>query len=107
MSVNKAANTKKANAAVLGVGAAACAACCAGPILGFLAAIGLGTAAGFALFGAAAIAVGAIATVIVVRRRRRRAASCAATIGPVSVEMIGSTYNGTPAVTGLPPVPTQ
>ena len=35
-------------AAIVGVGAAACAVCCAGPILAFLAAIGLGTAAGFA-----------------------------------------------------------
>ena len=68
--------TKKENAVVVGVGAAACAACCAGPILGFLAAIGLGTAAGFALFGTAALAIGGLAGVIVLRRRRRHAASC-------------------------------
>lgn len=78
-------STKKENVAV--VGAVACAACCAGPILGFLAAIGLGTAAGFALFGTTAIAFGAIAIVVVLRRRRRRAASWAATPGPVAVEM--------------------
>lgn len=42
---------KKENAAIVGVGVAACAVCCAGPILAVLAAIGLGTAAGFALFG--------------------------------------------------------
>ena len=70
-------SVKKENATILGVGAVACAACCAGPILGFLAAIGLGTAAGFALFGTAAIAMGALAIVVVVRRRRRRANSCA------------------------------
>ena len=80
-------STKKETAAVIGVGAVACAACCAGPIVGFLAAIGLGAAAGFALFGLVAIAVGAIAIVIVVRRRRRRANSCAASRGPVAVEM--------------------
>ena len=80
-------STKKENAAIVGVGAVACAACCAGPILGFLAAIGLGTAAGFALFGTAAIAVGAIAIIVVVLRRRRRATSCAATPGPVAIEM--------------------
>jgi hypothetical protein len=34
--------------AVVGVGVAACAACCAGPILAFLAAIGLGTVVGYA-----------------------------------------------------------
>ena len=44
-------NSKRENATILGVGAVACAACCAGPILGFSTAIGLGTAAGFALFG--------------------------------------------------------
>ncbi len=38
-------------AAVVGVGVAACAVCCAGPILGFLAAIGLGTVLGVAVFG--------------------------------------------------------
>ena len=70
-------SVKKENATILGVGAVACAACCAGPILGFLAAIGLGTAAGFALFGTAAIAMGALAIVVVVRRCRRRANSCA------------------------------
>ena len=37
-----------------------------------LAAIGLGTALGVALYGAAALAVGAILVVIVVVRRRRR-----------------------------------
>jgi hypothetical protein len=41
---------KKENTAIVGVGVVACAVCCAGPILGVLAAIGLGTAAGFALF---------------------------------------------------------
>ena len=80
-------SVKKENVAIVGVGAVACAACCAGPILGLLAAIGLGTAAGFALFGTAAIVVGAIAIIVAVRRRRRRATSCAAAPGSVVVEM--------------------
>ena len=66
---------KKENAAIVGVGVAACAVCCAGPILGVLAAIGLGTAAGFALFGTVAIVVGAAAAAFVMVRRRRRAGS--------------------------------
>jgi hypothetical protein len=78
---------RKENATIIGVGAIACAACCAGPILGFLAAIGLGTAVGFALSGVAAIAIGAIAIAIVLGRRRHRANSCAATPGPVTVEL--------------------
>ena len=51
----------KENATVVGVGVAACAVCCAGPILGVLAAIGLGTAAGLALFGGIALLIGAVA----------------------------------------------
>jgi len=60
---------KKENMAVVGVGALARAACCAGPILWFLTAIGLGTTAGSAMFGAAALAIGALAILIVLRRR--------------------------------------
>lgn len=67
----------------------ACAACCAGPILGFLAAIGFGTAAGFALFGTAAITFGTAAIAVVLRRRRRRATTCAAVTGAVAIEMSG------------------
>lgn len=70
---------------------AACAVCCAGPILAVLAAIGLGTAAGFALFGVGAIVVGALLVAVVLVRGRRRAAACAATEIPetVSVELTG------------------
>jgi hypothetical protein len=64
------------NAAMVGVGVTACAVCCAGPILSVLAAIGLGTAAGFALFGTIAILGGAPMVTFVVIRRRRRAQAC-------------------------------
>lgn len=77
-------SAKKENTTIVGVGVAACAVCCAGPILGVLAAIGLGTAAGLALFGAAAIILGAAALAFVLVRRRRRTASCAA-MPPASV----------------------
>lgn len=60
---------KRTDIAVVGV--AACAACCAAPIAGLLAAIGLGTAAGFALFGTMAIGVGAVMGSFVLIRRRR------------------------------------
>ena len=78
-------STKKEGATIVAIGAVACAACCAGPILGFLAAIGLGTAAGFAMFGTTAIALGALAIVVVMRRRRRRSTSCASVTAPVAV----------------------
>lgn len=61
---------------ILGVGAAACVACCAGPILGFLAATGLFTAAGTALFGATGLLV-LIPAAAWHARRRRRASECA------------------------------
>lgn len=64
-------NDKKSNATLITIGVAACAVCCAGPILGVLTAIGIGTAAGYALFGAAAIAIGAAAALFVVLRHRR------------------------------------
>ncbi len=78
---------KKENARIIGVGAAACVACCAGPIIGFLAAIGIGTAAGFALFGTISLVVGALALAVVIPRRRRRAATCNTTQATVAVEM--------------------
>ena len=77
---------KKETVTIVGVGAAACVACCAGPIIGFLAAIGIGTAAGFALFGTISLVIGAVAVAFVVRRRRR-AATCSTTPTTVAVEM--------------------
>ena len=81
-------NDRKDNASILAVGVAACAVCCAGPVLGVLAAIGLGTAAGFALFGTIAIVLGAGIVAFVVIRRRRRALSCSSSDSvPASVEL--------------------
>ena len=79
-------NTKKETAAIVGVGAAACAACCAGPLAAFFAAIGLGTAIGVALFGMIGLAIAAI-VVVVLLRRRRRAAACVSdsTNAPVEI----------------------
>ena len=75
--------TKKQDMALVGAGVAACAVCCAGPILAFLAAIGLGTAVGAALYGTIAVLVGAVVAAVVMVRRRRRATECAA-IPPAS-----------------------
>jgi len=69
-------SSRKEGAAIVGAGVAACAVCCAGSIGGILAAIGLGTAVGVSLYGAAALAVGAILVMIVVVRRRRRTNAC-------------------------------
>jgi uncharacterized membrane protein len=78
-------SSKKDNATIVGVGTVACAACCAGPILGVLASIGIGTVLGYALFGIAAVVLGAVAITVVVKRRRGRVSDCAPTPGPVAV----------------------
>ena len=78
-------STKRDGAAVVGVGAAACAACCAGPILGVLAAIGLTAAAATFLFGVLALIVAGVAVAVVLRRRRVRRHTCAGDAQPVEV----------------------
>jgi hypothetical protein len=57
---------------VLGIGAAACLACCAGPILAFLGGVGIAGLASTVAIGAAGllITVAAVAAIAVVRRRR-------------------------------------
>lgn len=77
----------KAGLGVLGVGAAACAACCAGPILGFLAATGIASAVGALTFGAVGLLVVLAVAAVVWQRRRRNARSCATTLdGPVHLD---------------------
>jgi hypothetical protein len=78
-------SARRDRAAVVGIGAAACAVCCAGPILGLLAAIGLGTAAGFALFGVLALPIAVATGVVLYFRRRRRRTTCAS--GPEVVQV--------------------
>jgi hypothetical protein len=79
-------SSQREGAALVGVGVVACAACCAGPIIGLVTAVGLGTAVGVARFGATALVVGGTVLLFVLRRRRRtRAPSCQP--DPVAVEM--------------------
>lgn len=79
-------SAKQDGAAVVGFGAAACAVCCAGPILGFLAAIGIGTAVGFALFGLVGLAIAVVIGLELYRRRQRRASACTRTPETVTLE---------------------
>jgi len=76
---------RKDNAALVGAGAVACAACCAGPILSVLTAIGLGTAVGVALWGLGALVVGLLVLAVLVRRRRVVAAPTPMTEAAVGV----------------------
>jgi hypothetical protein len=86
-------STKRDAATVAGIGAAACAACCAGPIVGFLAATGVTIAAGVALFGLIGLVLAtAVASALVLRRRRRRScqAVAPADIVPVAAPVVRS-----------------
>ena len=78
-------STNKDNAAIVGVGVAACAVCCAGPILGFLAAVGIGAAVGFAVFGLVALAIAIVVGIVLYRRRQRPRRTC--TPAPQTVEI--------------------
>jgi hypothetical protein len=68
------------------VAVAACGVCCAAPILGFLSAIGFGTAFGVLRFGLIGLLVAALAVPLLVRRRRQGRASCVTTES-VPIEM--------------------
>ena len=66
----------RATAGAVGVGAAACAVCCAGPILAFVGGIGLAGIASTFLVGFIGIVVAAtIIAVMLIRRRRRSTCS--------------------------------
>jgi hypothetical protein len=76
----------KASLGVLGVGAAACAACCAGPVLGFLAATGIATALGAVVFGVVGLVVVLAVAALLYQRRWHRARQCAPTTGAVPLD---------------------
>ena len=79
-------SSKKQDLALVGAGAAACVVCCAGPILGFLAAIGLATVLGVIVFGTIGLVIaGGGITVLVQRRRRRTNAGATAAEQPVEL----------------------
>jgi mercuric ion transport protein len=61
-------------AVAAGVGVAACAVCCAGPVLAILGAVGLGTLAGVATFGVIGLLIALLAVPVLVGRRRSRCA---------------------------------
>jgi len=81
-----AAPSPSAGLGVLGVGAAACAACCAGPILGFLAATGIASALGAVVFGVVGLIVVLAIAAGLLLLRRHRAARCTPTSGPVTLD---------------------
>lgn len=67
---------KKEGVAVVGIAAVACAACCAGPIIGFVAALGIGAGLAVAVFGVGGLVV-AVLGAMWLARRKRTAQRCA------------------------------
>jgi Flp pilus assembly protein TadB len=76
----------KAGLGLLGAGAVACAACCAGPILGFLAATGVASVLGALVFGVLGLLVVLAVAGVLWRRRRRRAKECVPATRPVTLD---------------------
>lgn len=75
---------------ILGLGAAACIACCAGPILAVLGGVSVAGIASTWLIGSAGLVIAAFAAAafVVIRRRRRRAVHGGVSRGePVQVEL--------------------
>jgi hypothetical protein len=77
----------KVGLGLVGAGVAACAACCAGPVVGYLAAIGIASVAGVIVLGVlGGLVVVAVAGVFW-QRRRRRQQRCPLPTGPVPVDV--------------------
>lgn len=76
---------------LFGVGAAACAVCCAAPILTLLGVAGAAAAVATFVFAGLVfglvVAVGALVAVWNQRRRRSAAVECSTDAGPVSVDL--------------------
>lgn len=88
----------KDGAAAVGVATAACAVCCAGPILGFLAALGVAGAISVAALGLVGGVL--VATIgLIVYRRRRGTTACAAE--PETVTVAGPTSPRSAATAGV------
>ena len=82
-------SAKKDGFNVLGLGVAACVACCAGPILAVLGGVSLAGIASTWLIGASGLIVAAMAAVgFVLVRRRQTHASCATDpVEPAPIEL--------------------
>ncbi|HUP86904.1 MAG TPA: hypothetical protein VM143_14695 [Acidimicrobiales bacterium] len=70
---------------IVGIGAAACAACCAGPVLAILGGVTIAGVAGTMFVGVASLLVAVVAAVAYVGVRRRRSIARAVDNPPVAV----------------------
>ena len=90
--------TTKRGFSMLGFGAAACVACCAGPFLAFLGGLGVAGLLSTVVIGGAglAITIAAATAYLVVGRRRT---SCA---GPETIVPVNAPSRRTPQITEVP-----
>jgi hypothetical protein len=87
-------NERTAGFSLLGIGAAACAACCAGPILAFLGGLSLAGLASTLVFGTVGLVVAVGAAVAVLLIARRRSSSCGVDQAPVPLAPHSRRYGG-------------
>lgn len=82
--------TSKDGLGVIGFGAAACVACCAGPILAFLGGVSVAGLASTWLIGAGGFIIAGLAATafLIVRHRGRRSACAVAPTEPVPVQLL-------------------
>lgn len=78
---------RRAGPGAAGVGAAACAACCVGPVVGFLAAAGVASVLAAAVLGVVGLVV--VGATVTVWQRRRRPRRCVPGADPVPVDAPG------------------
>ena len=78
---------RRPGSAVLGIGAAVCVACCAGPILGVLGGIGALGLVSTIFIGTAGLFIAVTSSAVFVVVRRRRASANSTDAGPVPVEL--------------------
>ena len=71
----------------LGIGVAACAACCVGPVLAFVGGVTVAGIAGTLVFGAVALVLTILVAVAALAARRRRADACPTAVPEIPVEL--------------------
>jgi hypothetical protein len=86
----KAKRTAKDGLGIVGFGAAACVACCAGPVLAFLGGVSVAGIASTWFIGIGGLLIAAVAALafIVVRRRRQQSACATDPAEPVPVQLL-------------------
>ena len=80
-------SAKRESLGIIGIGAAACVACCAGPILAFLSGLTIAGVSSTLVIGVAGLGLAAVAAAawLILRRRGRHGCADAPTSEPVQV----------------------